>query len=64
MPVAFWSILYALDAPSGIAMQLTGGLATLFLDSTCKYATQGCRRQFIKSIFRQDISPTAIDQPL
>jgi adenylate cyclase len=63
-PVALGSTLYAQDVRSGMAMQLAGCLAALFLAGTWKYATEGRRKRFIKAAFKQYLSPKVIDQLL
>ncbi|EGB14484.1 adenylate/guanylate cyclase with Chase sensor [Pseudodesulfovibrio mercurii] len=64
LPVAYGAILYAQGVRTGMAVQLTGCLVALFLAGTWKYATEGRRKQFIKSAFRQYLSPKVIDQLL
>ncbi|WP_319584177.1 adenylate/guanylate cyclase domain-containing protein [uncultured Pseudodesulfovibrio sp.] len=63
-PLALGSILYVQGVRSGMAVELAGCLAALFLAGTLKYATEGRRRQFIKSAFKQYLSPKVIDQLL
>jgi adenylate cyclase len=63
-PVASGSFLYLQGVRSGMAVQLTACLVALFLAGTWKYATEGRRKQFIKSAFKQYLSPKVIDQLL
>ncbi len=63
-PVALGSILYTQGVRSGMAVQLAGCLTALFLAGTWKYATEGRRKRFIKSAFKQYLSPKVIEQLL
>ena len=63
-PVVLSSILYTQGVRSGMAVQLAGCLTALFLAGTWKYATEGRRKRFIKSAFKQYLSPKVIDQLL
>jgi adenylate cyclase len=63
-PVALGSGLYLQGVRAGMAAQLAGCLAALFLAGTWKYATEGRRKRFIKAAFKQYLSPKVIDQLL
>ncbi|MGE4422247.1 MAG: CHASE2 domain-containing protein [Pseudodesulfovibrio sp.] len=63
-PLALGSVLYLQGIRSGMAEPLAGCLIALFLAGTWKYATEGRRRRFIKSAFKQYLSPKVIDQLL
>jgi adenylate cyclase len=63
-PVLFAMVAYRMNIWSGLAVQLTGSLTALFLAGAYKYATEGRRKQFIKSAFRHYLSPQVIDQLL
>ena len=63
-PVAFSMALYRLGIWTGLAPQLVGCMTALFLAGAFKYATEGRQKQFIKSAFRQYLSPHVIDQLL
>jgi len=63
-PVLFAMAAYRMHVWTGLAVQLTGSLTALFLAGAYKYATEGRRKQFIKSAFRHYLSPQVIDQLL
>lgn len=63
-PVLFATTAYAMGVWSALAAPLAGCLTSLFLAGAWKYATEGRQKQFIKSAFKQYLSPKVIDQLL
>lgn len=63
-PILFSMAAYSLGIWSGLAAQFSATLTALFLSGAYKYATEGRRKQFIKSAFKQYLSPQVIDQLL
>lgn len=63
-PVLFAMAAYRMNAWTGLATQLSGALTALFLAGAYKYATEGKQKRFIRSAFRQYLSPQVIDQLL
>ena len=63
-PMVFSVGTYTQGLWSGMAVQLTGCLIALFLAGAFKYATEGRQKHFIKSAFKQYLSPEVIEQLL
>lgn len=63
-PAAYAMAAYHQGVWHGLAVQLTGCLLAMFLAGAFKYATEGRQKRFIKSAFRQYLSPQVIDQLL
>lgn len=63
-PVLFAMVTYRMGIWTGLAVQISGSLTALFLGGAYKYATEGKQKQFIKSAFRQYLSPEVIEQLL
>ncbi|BCS87994.1 CHASE2 domain-containing protein [Pseudodesulfovibrio sediminis] len=64
LPVGFAMGTYYYGIWSGMAVQLASCFTALFLAGAIKYATEGRQKRFIKSAFKQYLSPKVIDQLL
>ncbi|WP_316896621.1 adenylate/guanylate cyclase domain-containing protein [Pseudodesulfovibrio indicus] len=63
-PVLLSTAAYIQGIWAAMAAPLAGCLVSLFLAGAWKYATEGRQKQFIKSAFKQYLSPKVIDQLL
>nr|WP_321513826.1 adenylate/guanylate cyclase domain-containing protein [uncultured Pseudodesulfovibrio sp.] len=63
-PVGLAMASYSIGIWSNLAVPLAGCMTSLFLAGAFKYATEGRQKQFIKSAFKQYLSPHVIDQLL
>ena len=63
-PVLLSMLLYRLGIWSGVAAPLLGVAVAQFLSGVFRYATEGRQKRFIKSAFKQYLSPHVIEQLL
>nr|WP_321258626.1 adenylate/guanylate cyclase domain-containing protein [uncultured Pseudodesulfovibrio sp.] len=63
-PVGLALASYSIGIWSNLAVPLAGCMTSMFLAGAFKYATEGRQKQFIKSAFKQYLSPQVIDQLL
>jgi len=63
-PIILSLVMYRMGIWFDLAIQFTGCGVTLFLAGTLKYATEGRQKRFIKSAFKQYLSPHVIEQLL
>ena len=63
-PAALSMALYQSGVWSGLAVQFVAALSALFLAGGHKYAVEGRQKRYIKSAFKQYLSPQVIEQLL
>lgn len=63
-PIGLALASYSIGIWSNLAAPLAGCMTSMFLAGAFKYATEGRQKQFIKSAFKQYLSPQVIDQLL
>jgi len=63
-PIGLAMASYSYGIWTNLAVPLAGCMTSMFLAGAFKYATEGRQKQFIKSAFKQYLSPQVIDQLL